>query len=383
MTSLTTPPEAADGRLPPRGGAPMGGQSPAHGVPGEGPATVKVSLSPGRRAWTRFRRNKLGFYSLVLFSIIVVLSLFAEVLSNDKPLVVSYNGTTYFPLVKDYSEKTFGGDFETPADYLDPFIKERITGGNNWAIYPPNPYGPRTINYFAKEPNPSAPSRDNFFGTDDRGRDLLAQLIYGFRLSVLFGLALTVIGVVIGVITGAIQGYAGGKTDLVFQRFMEIWSSMPELYLLIIFSAVFSPSVALLLFLLSLFGWMGLSDYVRAEFLRNRQLDYVRAARALGVSNLQIMWRHILPNSMTPVVTFLPFRMSAAILALTSLDFLGLGVPPGTPSLGELLSQGKANIDAWWISLSTFAVLVVTLLLLTFMGDALRDALDPRKVDQA
>ncbi|MES2512454.1 MAG: ABC transporter permease [Pseudomonadota bacterium] len=345
--------------------------------------TDKVSLSPGRRAWQRFRRNKLGFYSLVLFSILVVLSLFAEVLSNDKPLAVSYNNTMYFPLVKDYSEKTFGGDFETPADYLDPFIKDRITQGDNWAIYPPNPYGPRTINYFAKEPNPSAPSRGNFFGTDDRGRDLLAQLIYGFRLSVLFGLALTVIGVVIGVITGAIQGYAGGKTDLVFQRFIEIWSSMPELYLLIIFSAVFSPSVALLLFLLSLFGWMGLSDYVRAEFLRNRQLDYVRAARALGVSNLHIMWRHILPNSMTPVVTFLPFRMSAAILALTSLDFLGLGVPPGTPSLGELLNQGKANIDAWWISLSTFAVLVVTLLLLTFMGDALRDALDPRKVDHA
>lgn len=344
--------------------------------------TNTVSLSPGRRAWNRFRRNKLGFYSLVLFSIMVVLSLFAEVLSNDKPLVVSYNGTMFFPLVKDYSEKTFGGDFETPADYLDPFIKDRIRQGDNWAIYPPNPYGPRTINYFAKEPNPSAPSRDNFFGTDDRGRDLLAQLIYGFRLSVLFGLALTFIGVIIGVITGAIQGYAGGKTDLVFQRFMEIWSSMPELYLLIIFSAVFSPSVALLLFLLSLFGWMGLSDYVRAEFLRNRQLDYVRAARALGVSNLQIMWRHILPNSMTPVVTFLPFRMSAAILALTSLDFLGLGVPPGTPSLGELLSQGKANIDAWWISLSTFAVLVITLLLLTFMGDALRDALDPRKVDK-
>jgi microcin C transport system permease protein len=344
--------------------------------------TNTFSLSPGRRAWNRFRGNKLGFYSLVLFSIMVVLSLFAEVLSNDKPLVVSYNGTMYFPLVKDYSEKTFGGDFETPADYLDPFIKETIRQGDNWAIYPPNPYGPRTLNYFAKEPNPSAPSRDNFFGTDDRGRDLLAQLIYGFRLSVLFGLGLTVIGVVIGVITGAIQGYAGGKTDLVFQRFMEIWGSMPELYLLIIFSAVFSPSVALLLFLLSLFGWMGLSDYVRAEFLRNRQLDYVRAARALGVGNLQIMWRHILPNSMTPVVTFLPFRMSAAILALTSLDFLGLGVPPGTPSLGELLSQGKANIDAWWISLSTFAVLVLTLLLLTLMGDALRDALDPRKADK-
>ena len=382
MTEFNNPPEAAAGRLPPEGVPLVGGQSPTHGSPGNGPPTVAVSLSPGRRAWNRFRHNKLGFYSLVLFSVMVVLSLFAEVLSNDKPLVVSYNGTMYFPLVKDYSEKTFGGDFETPADYLDPFIKDRIKGGDNWAIYPPNPYGPRTINYFAKEPNPSAPSRDNFFGTDDRGRDLLAQLIYGFRLSVLFGLALTFIGVVIGVITGAIQGYAGGKTDLVFQRFMEIWSSMPELYLLIIFSAVFSPSVALLLFLLSLFGWMGLSDYVRAEFLRNRQLDYVRAARALGVSNLQIMWRHILPNSMTPVVTFLPFRMSAAILALTSLDFLGLGVPPGTPSLGELLSQGKANIDAWWISLSTFAVLVVTLLLLTFMGDALRDALDPRKVDK-
>ena len=339
------------------------------------------SLSPSKRAWLRFKKNKLGFWSLVLFSTLVVLSLFADVLSTDKPLVVSYQGTLYFPVAKDYSEKTFDGDFATPADYLDPFIKDKLTTAPNWAIYAPNPYGPKTINYFAKSPNPSAPSRDNLLGTDDRGRDLLAQLIYGFRLSVLFGLALTVIGVVIGVITGAIQGYAGGKTDLVAQRFIEIWGSMPELYLLIIFSAVFAPSVALLLFLLSLFGWMGLSDYVRAEFLRNRQLDYVRAARALGVSNLHIMWRHILPNSMTPVVTFLPFRMSAAILALTSLDFLGLGVPPGTPSLGELLSQGKANIDAWWISLSTFGVLVITLLLLTFMGDALRDALDPRKAD--
>ena len=341
-----------------------------------------LSLSPSRRAWLRFKKNKLGYWSLLVFSTLVVLSLLAEVLSNDKPLVVSYQGTLYFPLVKDYSEKTFAGDFDTPTDYLDPFIRDKLDKDGNWAIYPPNPYGPKTINYFADSPNPSAPSRGNLLGTDDRGRDLLAQLIYGFRLSVLFGLALTLIGVVVGVITGAIQGYAGGKTDLVFQRFMEIWGSMPELYLLIIFSAIFAPSVALLLFLLSLFGWMGLSDYVRAEFLRNRQLDYVRAARALGVSNLQIMWRHILPNSMTPVVTFLPFRMSAAILALTSLDFLGLGVPPGTPSLGELLNQGKANIDAWWISLSTFAVLVITLLLLTFMGDALRDALDPRKVDQ-
>ena len=340
------------------------------------------SASPSLRAWRRFRRNKLGYRSLLIFSVLVVLSLFAEVLSNDKPLLVRYQGELYFPLVRDYSEKTFGGDFDTPTDYLDPFVRDKLKEPGNWSIYPLNPYGPRTINYFAKQPNPSAPSRDNLFGTDDRGRDLLAQLIYGFRLSVLFALALTLIGVVVGIITGAVQGYAGGKTDLAFQRFIEIWGSMPELYLLIIFSAIFAPSVAVLLFLLSLFGWMGLSDYVRAEFLRNRQMDYVRAARALGVGNLQIMWRHILPNSLTPVVTFLPFRMSAAILALTSLDFLGLGVPPGTPSLGELLSQGKANIDAWWISLSTFAVLVLTLLLLTFMGDALRDALDPRKADK-
>ena len=342
-------------------------------------ALPPVPLSPGRRAWQRFRRNRLGFFSLLIFSVMVVGCLFAEVLSNDKPLVVHYQGQWYFPLVQDYPESTFGGDFPTPADYLDPFIRDRITGGDNWAIYPPNPYGPKTLNYFADLPNPARPTAANVFGTDDRGRDLLAQLIYGFRVSVLFGLALTAIGVLLGVLTGAIQGFFGGKTDLAFQRFIEIWGSMPELYLLIIFSAVFAPSVALLLVLLSLFGWMGLSDYVRAEFLRNRQMDYVRAARALGVSNLRIMGRHILPNSMTPVVTFLPFRMSAAILALTSLDFLGLGVPPGTPSLGELLSQGKANIDAWWISLSTFAVLVLTLLLLTFMGDALRDALDPRK----
>jgi microcin C transport system permease protein len=351
------------------------GRSPIHGGPGEGPRSV----SPGRRAWQRFRRNRLGFVSLVIFCVMVVASLFAEVISNDKPLVVRYEGQWYFPLAKDYPEKTFGGDFATPADYLDPFIRDRITRGDNWAIYPLNPYGPKTLNYFASRPNPAVPSSENFFGTDDRGRDLLAQLIYGFRVSVLFALALTAIGTVLGVVTGAVQGYFGGKTDLAFQRFIEIWGSMPELYLLIIFSAVFAPSVALLLVLLSLFGWMGLSDYVRAEFLRNRQMDYVRAARALGVGNLRIMARHILPNSMTPVVTFLPFRMSAAILALTSLDFLGLGVPPGTPSLGELLSQGKANIDAWWISLSTFGVLVMTLLLLTFMGDALRDALDPRK----
>jgi len=347
-----------------------------------GAATGASSLSPARRAWLRFRRNRLGFTSFVLFGVLLVLSLLAEVISNDKPLVVRYDGQFYFPLVKTYPEKVFGGDFETETDYLDPFIREQFAKPGNWAVFPPNPYGAKTINYFAKSPNPSAPSRDNWLGTDDRGRDLLAQLIYGFRVSVLFGLALTAVGTLLGVAAGAVQGFFGGKTDLALQRFIEVWGSMPELYLLIIFSAIFAPSLALLLVLLSLFGWMGLSDYVRAEFLRNRQLDYVKSARALGVPNLQIIRRHILPNSMVPVVTFLPFRMSGAILALTSLDFLGLGVPPGTPSLGELLSQGKNNIDAWWISISTFGVLVITLLLLTFMGDALRDALDPRKAER-
>ena len=345
------------------------------------PSPVQGGNSPTRRAWARFRRNRLGYWSLLAFCAMVLLSLGAELISNDRPLLVHYQGKLYVPVLQDYPETVFGGDFQTTTDYLDPFIRERLAQPGNWAIYAPNPYGPKTLNYFAKAPNPSAPSLDNWLGTDDRGRDLLAQLIYGFRVSVLFALALTVTGVLLGVLTGAIQGFFGGKTDLAFQRFIEIWGSMPELYLLIIFSAVFAPSVALLLVLLSLFGWMGLSDYVRAEFLRNRQLDYVRAARALGVGNWQIITRHVLPNSLTPVVTFLPFRMSGAILALTSLDFLGLGVPPGTPSLGELLSQGKNNIDAWWISLSTFAVLVLTLLLLTFMGDALRDALDPRKAD--
>ena len=341
--------------------------------------SLRPSLSPARRAWQRFERNRLGYWSLIVFCAMVLLSLGAELLSNDRPIVVHYQGQTYWPLWNDYPETTFGGDFETTTDYLDPFIAEQLAAPGNWAVYTPNRYGPQSINYFAALPNPSPPSAANWLGTDDRGRDLLAQLIYGFRVSVLFALALTVTGVLLGVITGAIQGFFGGRTDLAFQRFIEIWGSMPELYLLIIFSALFAPSIALLLVLLSLFGWMGLSDYVRAEFLRNRQLDYVKAARALGVGNAQIIWRHILPNSLTPVVTFLPFRMSAAILALTSLDFLGLGVPPGTPSLGELLSQGKNSIDAWWISLGTFAVLVSTLLLLTFMGDALRDALDPRK----
>ena len=338
-----------------------------------------LAVSPGRRAWRRFRSDRLGFTSLIIFVAMVALSLCAEFISNDSPLLVIYQGQPYFPQLHDYPETTFGGDFATPTDYLDPFIVRTLQAPGNWALFAPNRYGPRTLNYFAQQPNPAPPSAENWLGTDDRGRDLLAQLIYGFRVSVLFALALTVRGVLLGVLAGAVQGFFGGALDLTMQRLIEVWGSMPELYLLIIFSAVFAPSVALLLILLSLFGWMGLADYVRAEFLRNRQLDYVRAARALGVSTWQIMVRHVLPNSLTPVVTFLPFRMSGAILALTSLDFLGLGVPPGTPSLGELLSQGKNNIDAWWISLSTFAVLVLTLLLLTFMSDALRNAVDPRK----
>jgi microcin C transport system permease protein len=341
-----------------------------------------ASLSPSALAWQRFKRNRLGFVSLVLFVILFLVSLAAELVSNDKPLLARYQGQLHVPVFKNPPETAFGGDFATPTDFLDPFIRQQFQQPGNWAIYPLNPYHHGTLNYFAKEPNPAPPSADNWLGTDDRGRDLLARLLYGFRVSVLFALALTITGTILGVVTGAIQGFFVGKIDLAMQRFIEIWGAMPELYLLIIFSAVFEPSVSLLLILLSLFGWMGLSDYVRAEFLRNRQLDYVRAARALGLSNWAIIWRHVLPNSMTPVVTFLPFRMSAAILALTSLDFLGLGVPPGTPSLGELLAQGKNNIDAWWISISTFAVLVVTLLLLTFMGDALRDALDPRKLKQ-
>jgi microcin C transport system permease protein len=345
------------------------------------PLSVPVSITPGQRVWQRFKRNRLGYWSLVSFVIAFAISLAGPLWSNDKPLVVRYQGNLYFPLVKTYAETTFGGDFPTPADYLDPYIRDRFSEGSNFAVYPPNHYYYDTLNYFSKASNPAPPSRENWLGTDDRGRDVFARLLYGFRVSVIFALVLTAIGTVLGLLAGAVQGYFGGRTDLTGQRLIEIWSALPELYLLIIFASIFEPSLVLLVVLLSLFGWIGLSDYVRAEFLRNRTQDYVRAARAMGLSNAQIIWRHILPNSLTPVITFLPFRMSGAILALTSLDFLGLGVPPPTPSLGELLAQGKANLDAWWISLSTFGVLVATLLLLTFMGDALRNALDTRISD--
>lgn len=336
-------------------------------------------VTPGQRAWSRFTANKRGYLSLWIFSIVFIISLFAEVISNDKPLLVSYQGEWYVPILVSYSEKTFGGDFETEADYIDPYVRSLITQGDNWAIYPLNPFSYDTINYYNDAPNPAQPSGQNLLGTDDRGRDVLARLIYGFRLSVLFAFVLTAIGIVLGVVAGAVQGYFGGRLDLFSQRLIEIWGSMPELYLLIIFASLFEPSILLLIILLSLFGWMGLADYVRAEFLRGRNMDYVTAARALGLSNRMIMFRHLLPNSLTPVITFLPFRISAAIMALTSLDFLGLGVPPTTPSLGELLSQGKENIEAWWLSMTTFSVLVGALVLLIFIGEALREAMDTRR----
>ncbi|MCN4143997.1 MAG: ABC transporter permease [Thiohalomonas sp.] len=338
-----------------------------------------LNLSPLQRAWMRFKNNRRGYYSLWIFIVIFGVSLFAELISNDKPLIIQYEQQYYFPLWNDYPETTFGADFVSMTDYNDPYIREKILANGNWAIYPINNYRYDSINYFAELPNPARPSAQNFLGTDDRGRDVLARLIYGFRLSVLFALVLTAIGLVIGIIIGSIQGYFVGKVDLVTQRVIEIWSSMPELYLLIIFASIFKPSIGLLIILLSMFGWMGLSDYVRAEFLRGRNLDYVQAARSIGVSNVGIMFKHLLPNSMVPVLTFLPFRISGAILALTSLDYLGLGVPPSTPSLGELLSQGKDNIYAWWLSMTTFSVLVGTLVLLIFIGEALREALDTRR----
>lgn len=340
---------------------------------------IPESISLSRRRWRRFCRNRRGFYSLIIFSFFFIGSLFAEAISNDVPLVVVYEGETYFPLFVEYPETTFGGDFETETDYLDPFIQEILTSNGNRVYFPLNHHSYQSINFNIDGPVPSPPTRENILGTDDRGRDVFARLLYGFRLSILFGLALTAVGTIVGIITGAVQGFWGGRVDLFFQRFIEIWGAMPELYLLIIFASIFKPSVLLLLVLLSLFSWMGLSDYVRAEFLKGRNMEYVKAARALGVLDITIMYRHLLPNGMTPVITFLPFRMSASILALTSLDFLGLGVPPSTPSLGELLAQGKANIDAWWLSLSTFMVLVGTLVLLIFIGEALRETFDPRK----
>lgn len=338
--------------------------------------------SPGTRIWRRFKRHRIGYWSLWIFLTLYGLSLIGELVSNDTPLFIYYQGEWYFPLLNEYPESVFGGQLPTFTDYLDPFIREQLAAPGNFALYPLNPYYYDTLNYFsAAEHFPGPPSAENWLGLDAAGYDMTARLLYGFRISVTFALALTLLGTLLGIAIGALQGYFAGKVDLLGQRLIEIWSSMPELYLLIIFASMFNSSFILIFILLSLFSWMQLSDYVRVEFLRNRQLEYVKAARALGLSSGQIIWRHVLPNSMTPVITFLPFRMSAGIMALASLDFLGLGVSSPAPSLGNLLSQGKQNLDAWWISLATFTVLVGTLLLLTFMGEALRDALDNRIAD--
>ena len=341
-------------------------------------APSRLSLSPNQRAWARFKRNRLGYVSLIVFLAMLLVATFAELVSNDRPLIARYQGEWIFPIINNPPETRFGGDFKSLTDWHDPFIREQFSRDGNFALFTLNSYAGSTVNYFDKTPAPAPPNRENWLGTDEAGRDVLARLIYGFRVSVWFGLALTAAGVLLGILMGALQGYFGGRIDLGTQRVIEIWNAIPELYLLIIIASIFTPSMLLLFIVFALFGWIGLSDYVRAEFLRNRNLEFVKAARAMGLSNTQMIWRHLLPNSMTPVITFLPFRMSAAILFLASLDFLGLGVT-ALPSLGDLLRQGKDNLDAWWISVPTFLLLVLTLLLLTFIGDALRDAFDTRK----
>ena len=332
-------------------------------------------MSTFNSIWKKFKMNKRSIYSLYIFSTLFILSLFSELISNNKPIIMNIDGNIYYPYIINYTEKDFGGELETTPDYKGFYITSLLKENKNWALFPLNPHSYNSINFNNSQPNPSPPSAHNLLGTDDRGRDVLARLIYGFRLSVIFALALTAIGILIGLFFGAIQGYFAGKTDLYLQRFIEIWGSMPELYILIIFASIFEPSILLLIILLSLFGWIGLSDYVRAEFLKGRNMDYVNAARTLGLTDWQIIIKHILPNSLISVVTFLPFRISGAILILTSLDFLGLGVPPTTPSLGELLAQGKDNISAWWLSLTTFFVLVGTLLLLIFIGEGIRESI--------
>jgi microcin C transport system permease protein len=341
-----------------------------------------LHASEKKRFWLRFKRHRLGYFSLLIFVVLFGLSLMAKFISNNKPLLVQYQNEWYFPVFQSIPETAFNGILPTETDYLDPFFLEQMAEDGNFALFPPNRYKYDSLVYFSLDGRvPSPPTSRNWLGTDIYGYDIAARLLYGFRTSVSFGFALAIAGIFIGIATGAVQGYFAGKVDLFGQRLIEIWSSMPELYLLIVLASIFNSSFTLIFFLLLLFSWMQISDYVRAEFLRNRELEYVKASRALGLSNWQIITRHILPNSLTPVITFLPFRISAGIMALASLDFLGLGVVPPSPSLGNLLSQGKENLDAWWISLSTFTVLVITLLLLTFIGEALRDAMDNRLED--
>ncbi|MFZ0255298.1 MAG: ABC transporter permease [Gammaproteobacteria bacterium] len=341
---------------------------------------LRSRLSPlTRRRLQNFRANRRGYYSLWVFATLFGITLFAEFVANDKPLLVFYAGQIYVPVLYTYPETTFGGEFATQTDYRDPYVMELITD-QGWMLWPPVRYSYKTINYDLSGPAPSPPSRENWLGTDDQGRDVLARLIYGFRISVLFGLTLTLASSAIGILAGAIQGYFGGWLDLLFQRVIEIWSGLPVLFLLLILSSVVEPNFWWLLGLMLLFSWMALVGVVRAEFLRARNFEYVRAARALGVSNVTTIIRHVLPNAMVAALTFLPFILNGSITTLTSLDFLGFGLPPGSASLGELLAQGKANLHAPWLGIAAFVVLAVMLSLLIFIGEAARDAFDPRKM---
>ena len=331
-----------------------------------------------RRRLMNFQRNRRGFWSLWIFLAIFLVTLFAELIANDKPLFVVYDGAVFTPVFVAYPETDFGGEFLTEADYRDPFVIDLIEE-KGWILWPPVRFTYDTVNYGLTVPAPAPPSTDNWVGTDDQGRDVVARLVYGFRISVLFGLVLTILSSIVGIAAGAVQGYFGGLIDLFAQRFMELWSSLPVLYLLIILASIVTPNFWWLLGIMLLFSWMGLVGVVRAEFLRARNFDYVKAARALGVSNRVIMFKHVLPNAMVATLTFLPFILSGSITTLTSLDFLGFGMPPGSASLGELLNQGKNNLHAPWLGLSAFFTLSVMLSLLVFIGEAVRDAFDPRK----
>nr|WP_202740809.1 MULTISPECIES: ABC transporter permease [Acinetobacter] len=336
-------------------------------------------MSPLMQArFDRFRQNKLGFRCLILFLIIFGLSLLAELIANDKPLLVRYQQSFYFPILKDYPETTFGGGFETATDYQDPVVKQLIQA-QGWMISPPVAFSYQSPNLSLAVPVPSVPSAQNWLGTDDQGRDVFARILYGLRVSLLFGFALTLCSAVLGMIVGAIQGYYGGWVDLIGQRILEVWGGLPMLFIVMILVSMFSPSVYWLFVIMLLFGWTELVGLVRAEFLRARNLDYVRAAQALGVSQHKIIFKHILPNAMSSSLSQIPFMLTANIIALTALDFLGYGLPPDSASLGELLLQGKNNLDAPWLVLSGFFSLAMVLSLLIYIGEAARDAFDPRR----
>lgn len=332
-----------------------------------------------RRRLQNFCANRRGFWSLWIFVALLAATLPAEFIANDKPIMVSYGGELYVPIFRAYPETTFGGEFETEADYRDPYVAAKIDA-NGWMVWPVVAYSYRTVAWDLPVPAPSPPDAGHWLGTDDQARDVLARVIYGFRISVLFGFILTIVSAIVGVAAGAVQGYFGGWIDLLAQRFIEIWAGMPTLYLLIILASVVEPNFWWLLILLLMFSWMGFVGVVRAEFLRARNFDYVRAARALGLGDRMIMLRHVLPNAMVATITFMPFTLAGSVTVLTSLDFLGIGLPAGSPSLGELLAQGKANLQAPWLALTGFFVIALMLSLLIFIGEAVRDAFDPRKL---